>query len=273
MQPVIITARRNDASLIARLELDPTPDRIIGDDVLDRVACILNGNAANLNVASLEVFPPALIAARADLLPGWKRTPLNIAGNFCFSRPQAGTDPYWLDGLRSAIGSGFAAQDAGTASEPVSEPVSGSISEAISEAESADDFVLPDLDDTAVKDQVLDLLINLQSPAAKLEQQRLLAAVYNKLYNEWTANGPNAQAVAVTGALEALGWDLIAEAHEPCDEPFWTIIAKRRQPVFPAAPYVVCDYDFSGISNGHYDLSRERAFRVFSDKIAAREEV
>jgi len=383
MQPVIITARRSDASLIARLELDPEPDRVIGDDLLDRVATILNGNAANLSVASIEVFPPALVADHA-LLEGWKRTIPNIAGNACFSRPKDDG----LDGLRHAIAAGFDAQadvDAilsEASSEPVSEPISGAISEPKSEVKSEDDFRLPDLGESAVLDEALNLLVELQNPAVSLEQQRLLAAIHNKLYdapdparivvvmdggliqNVARIGEPNADVVVVdydvdgadpseyvqvpqdavvwdqkpepepafvfgwrdlepldpagpfasflaeqlvpaavapfsgdpkhavagivakpaqpkchleiaqiVAGLEALDWDLVAAAHENREEPFWTIVAKRQRPVFPNSPYVVCDFDYSGISNGHYDLSRERAFRVFTDKVAGREEV
>ncbi|HUU33444.1 MAG TPA: hypothetical protein VMW48_05235, partial [Vicinamibacterales bacterium] len=104
-------------------------------------------------------------------------------------------------------------------------------------------------------------------------RQEARAEVLARLELLRPATSSNRESVAIAAELEKLGWDLVAEAHEPCDEPFWTVIAKRRRPVFPAAPYVVCSFDYSGISNGHYDLDRERAFRVFADKVASREEV
>jgi len=158
-QSVIITARRNDASLIARLELDPTPDRIIGDDVLDRVACIVNTAAADLNVASIEVFPPALVADE-NLLADWFRVPANIEGNFCFTRPRHDDG---LDGLRGAIGAGFAAQDAAAAaasSEPISDSISEAVSEAKSEAKSGHSFADLDPDEALIQfsSAILDLV-------------------------------------------------------------------------------------------------------------------
>jgi hypothetical protein len=49
----------------------------------------------------------------------------------------------------------------------------------------ADAFQLPDLSDPQTQDRALELLVELQNPAVTLEQQRLLAAIHNKLYDEW----------------------------------------------------------------------------------------
>lgn len=77
----------------------------------------------------------------------------------------------------------------------------------------------------------------------------------------------------IVAELDQLDWELVAAAKEPGDRPFWTIIALRHRPVFECSPYVVCSFNYSGISWGHYDLDRERAFRVFNEKVAEREEV
>jgi hypothetical protein len=77
---------------------------------------------------------------------------------------------------------------------------------------------------------------------------------------------------AIVTSLEAMSATLIACSHEPGDEPFWTIIAKRApRQGWTNADYVVWDFDYSGISNGHYDLSRERAFLIFNEHVARRE--
>jgi len=86
MSEVTITTRRNDASLIARTTFS-VPDA--SDLALDLVAQRVNAAAADLNVSSIEVFPPALVADTSILRhPGtvWGLTPVNIEGNACFYR-------------------------------------------------------------------------------------------------------------------------------------------------------------------------------------------
>lgn len=85
MQQVTITTRRNDASLIARTTFEVSEAE---DLSIDAVAKRINCESCDTNVASIEVFPPALVADHA-LLPGWLRTAVNIEGNACFTRPTA----------------------------------------------------------------------------------------------------------------------------------------------------------------------------------------
>lgn len=50
-----------------------------------------------------------------------------------------------------------------------------------------DPVLLPDLNDSAVQDEALELLLELQSPKVSLREQRLLAAIHNELYELWTS--------------------------------------------------------------------------------------
>ncbi len=455
-QPVVITTRRSDASLVARVTLDPKPDPVIGDDLLDRVASVLYSAAGDLTVASIGVFPPAIVfqavTAGKDFLPDWDYTRENIEGNACFTRPRPTA---WNGGViydPSDRKPGKVYSPSPAVSEPVSEAISEPISGAESGQESGQGFgSLDDLqaftDELRARGVPADLDypgyvfasvgplewgfdgeagggvdpasyrlnhyensaltagdgnpervslfgLNNRGRAAALDE---FAEVYHEARREaegvldddeadvalakavkalvpsaehwhtgggcyavqaetplglfvtvatvfpavvvtysqgsvdaydlgdecvgfWdieqaVAGGEEEDGVEFTQAridafaadfaeqfawasaleksdptpvgggrehddvarilveLEKLDCTLVAAAHEPGDEPFWTVLALRRRPVFPDKPYVVWGAGYYGLSNGHYDLSRERGFQVFRQHVVEHEEV
>ena len=64
--------------------------------------------------------------------------------------------------------------------------------------------------------------------------------------------------------MEKQGVDLIAK-----DEVVHVILGKRRNPVFPSAPYVTWRYGWAGLFSGHYDLDELGGWFSFAERIGA----
>jgi len=176
-------------------------------------------------------------------------------GEFTLLPPE---DDDWngLDGLRAAIGAGFAAQDA--ASEPLSDSVSEPVSEAISEADSGDEIGLGIHEDfSEYGHQALVAVAYAPDGCYDADRQAARAEVLRRLQYSHPVQG------GYLRELEKAECELVAAAAQADGSVI--VLARRRRPVFEAQPFVTWSSNIGRgfLVSGHYDLSQERGWADF----------